>query len=76
MIEGKRDSYFTVEEFAAMINRSPRTIQNWISLHRLKPKYLFGVPMISLSSIENIMAEEAPPHAKEGRLALRLMGDR
>lgn len=75
MIAGKNDSYFTVEEFAAMINRSPRTIQNWISLHRLKPRYLFGIPMIPLSSIENIIAEDAPPHAKEGRLALRLMNE-
>ncbi len=76
MIEGKRDTYFTVEEFAAMIKRSPRTIQNWISLRRLRPRYLFGIPMIPLSAIENIIAEDAPPHAKEGRLAMRLMGDR
>lgn len=75
MIQGRQDTFFTITEFAAMIERSPRTVQNWISQRRLKPRYLFGIPFISLQSIENIIAEEAPPDARTGKLARRMMGE-
>jgi hypothetical protein len=76
VIQGRNDTYLTVEEFAAMIGRSPRTVQNWASKGQLKFRYIFGVPLISLRAIENIIEQEAPPNARDGRLAVRLMGSR
>lgn len=74
MIEGKIDTYFTVEEFAAMVGRSEKTIRNWAAEGRLVFADLCGVPMIRLSAIENLITGDAPKEARTGRLANRLMG--
>lgn len=43
MIQGKRDTYFRVDEFAVMIGRAEKTVRNWAAAGRLAFVYLFGV---------------------------------
>lgn len=72
MIVGRNDTWFTIEEFARMIEREPKTVQNWISEGRFRPCRLYGVPLISLRTIENMIEGYAPEGADEGRLAAKL----
>lgn len=76
MIEGKRDTYYTIDEFAQMIGRSPRTVMNWGSEGRIRFHRLFGVPFVSLRALEDILEERNDrPNADES-LARSLMGRR
>lgn len=72
MITGRTDTWFTVEEFAAMIGLEMKTVRNWVSEGRLQFVYLFSVPLISLTMIENLITGTAPSGAADGKLALRL----
>lgn len=76
MIVGKRDTYYSVAEFAQMIGRSPRTIENWASEGRIKFNRIFGVPMISLRAIEDILEERNDQPRPDEALARNLMGHR
>ncbi len=74
MIVGKDDTYFTVEEFAEMIGRSPNTVRNWASSGKIRFVHLCGVPLIALTTIENLILDTVPAGASDGRLARRAMG--
>ena len=74
MIQGRHDTYLTIDEFAQMINRSSKTIRNWHSEGKIQFVYLCGVPLISLLMIENLLEGRMPVGCKKGELAARLIG--
>lgn len=73
MITGRRDTYYTVAEFAAMIGREEKTVRNWAAEGRLQFVHLCGVPLVPLSMIENLLAGAAPATATDGMAAMRMM---
>lgn len=73
MIAGRHDTYFTIEEFAAMIGREAKTVRNWAAEGRLRFAHLCGVPLVSLQAVESLIAGTAPAHAADATTALRLM---
>ena len=72
MIVGRRDSWFTVEEFAEMVGREPKTVTNWASQGRIQFVRLCGVPLISLSMLENLITG-AVKTGETGRVAKRIL---
>lgn len=74
MIKGTSDTYFTLAEFARMLERSEKTIRNWVSEGRIVPCDLCGVTLFRLSAIENLITGDVPRTAPKGRLARRLIG--
>jgi hypothetical protein len=73
VITGKRDTYLTVAEFAAMIGRDEKTVRNWSAEGRLRFVHLCGVPLISLRMLERLIEGVAPERADDGLAALKLM---
>lgn len=73
MITGRKDTYFTVDEFAAMIGREAKTVRNWAADGRLQFVHFCGVPLVPLSMIENLIGNVVPPTAADGRAAMRMM---
>jgi hypothetical protein len=76
VIPGRNDTFFTVEEFAGMIKRSEKTVQNWASDGRLHFVYLCGVPLISMAMVESLIAGKAPDAGPAAEAALRAIGRR
>ncbi len=74
MIQGRLDTYFTVEEFAAMVGREPKTVENWAAAGKLRFMNLFGVPLISLKMIESLIEGRIPGVRDDGTLARRIAG--
>jgi hypothetical protein len=72
VIKGHSDTWLTVEEFAAMSGREEKTIQNWVSAGRMQFVHLCGVPLISMTMVENLITGTAPSGAADGTVALRL----
>jgi len=73
VITGRKDIYFTVLEFASMIGREEKTVRNWAAEGRLQFVHLCGVPLVPLSMIENLIGNEVPPTATDGKTAMRMM---
>ena len=73
MIQGRHDTYYTVQEFAEMVGRSPKTVRNWASSGRIVFVHLCGTPLVSLSTIENLITGHVPLGAEDGKLALQMM---
>lgn len=76
MIVGRRDTWFTVPEFAGMIGRSEKTVRNWACDGRLQFVYLCGVPFVVLSMIENLFTGEPATAMQHAEAALRATGRR
>ena len=76
MISGRTDTWFTVEEFAAMVGRSEKTIMNWASEGRLQFAELCGVKLVALSMIENLITSYGPVATPSAEAALRIIGRR
>ena len=72
MIKGRNDTFLTVEEFAEMIGREPKTVKNWASRGKIRLVSLCGVPLISLNMIENLI-EGRPTSSGSDELAKRLL---
>jgi hypothetical protein len=68
-----RDTWYTVEELAAMIGRSPKTVLNWAVEGRIQFSDFCGVKLISARMIES-MITGAPIGTADNTLALELMG--
>jgi hypothetical protein len=73
MIVGRKDTWFTVPEFAAMIDRSEKTVHNWASEGTIQFAHLCGVPLVSMAMIETLITGHVPDGARDGDLALELM---
>ena len=73
MITGRKDSFFTIAEFASMIGREEKTVRNWAAEGRLQFVHLCGVPLVSLSMIENLIGNVVPPTATDGLPAMKMM---
>ena len=73
MIQGRQDTYFTIDELAQMIGRSPKTVKNWITEGKLHALHLVGVPMIAMSHLESLLTGFVPPEAKDGLTALAML---
>jgi hypothetical protein len=76
VIQGKRDAYFRVDEFAVMIGRAEKTVRNWAADGRLAFVYLFGVPLVSLALVESLIDGRAETSTVAGDAALRVIGRR
>ncbi len=76
MIQGRLDVYYTVEEFAAMVGREPKTVENWAASGKLRFMNLFGVPLISLKMIESLIEGRVSGARDNGELARRVVGAR
>lgn len=74
MIQGRSDTWFTIEEFAAMIGREPKTLLNWTSEGKIMFADLCGVRLVALSMIESMIAGHVRPSDDAGELALRMIG--
>jgi hypothetical protein len=73
MIQGRHDTYYTVEEFAGMVGRADKTIQNWVAQGRMRFVYLCGVPLVSLREVEQLIEGRIPEGAERGLPAARMM---
>jgi hypothetical protein len=73
MIQGRTDTYFTVEEFAEMIGRSPKTVTNWAAQGKLRFVYLCGVPLVSLALVEQQIDGHQVVGAEADQVAIRMM---
>ena len=51
---------------------SEKTLRNWVSIGKLQFVHFCGVPLISMTMIENLITGTAPAGTSDGRLALRL----
>ena len=74
MIVGRHDTYFTVDEFAAMVGRSPKTVQNWAAQRRMRFTHLCGVPLVPLSTVEALITGASYTGPSGGNIALEMMG--
>jgi hypothetical protein len=74
VIQGRTDAWFTVEEFGAMVGRSPKTVLNWAAEGKIQLADLCGVKLVSMAMIENLITGHVPDGARNGDLALELMG--
>lgn len=76
MIQGRTETWFTVDEFAAMVGRSPKTVMNWASEGRLSFADLCGVKLVSMAMIENLITGHCPAAIPSAEAALRIIGRR
>ena len=76
MIVGKHDTYFTLSEFAEMIGRSEKTVQNWVSDGRLQFAYFCNVPLISMAMVESLIAGNPAEPRPGAEAAMRAIGRR
>lgn len=74
MITGRTDTWLTIDEFAAMVGRSSKTVMNWAAEGKIQFAYLCGVPLVSMRVIETLITGHMPEGAGSERLALELMG--
>ena len=76
MIVGKLDSYLTVAEFAAMVGREPKTVENWAAQGKLRFVHLCGVPLVSLRQVESLIEGRVPGTRDNAAVARAILGRR
>jgi len=76
MIQGRIDTYFTIDEFSAMVGREPKTIKNWAAKGELRFVHLLGVPLVSLALVEQLIDGYQAVGDESGQVALRMMNAR
>ena len=73
MIEGRHDTWYTIDEFAAMIGRDAKTVRNWASKGKLRFAHLCGVPLVSMRMVENLIEGRVATGRDGGEVARRLI---
>jgi hypothetical protein len=76
VIQGKHDTYLTPRELGGMIDRSEKTIHNWVAGGRLQFVYLCGRPLVSMAMLEALIAGTAGTSPPAAEAALRVIGRR
>lgn len=76
MITGRTDTWYTVEEFASMVGREPKTVMNWAGEGKIQFADICGVKLVALSMIENLITGHGPAATPSAEAALRMIGRR